>query len=89
MLGSVPFGLDLAEIRAKSCTGCLSMPRNVPGEQIGSIVGAIVAPEAWMDRMLIKILRAHEAERVRRERSGIGLRIVHTLRKQIDAYASP
>ena len=40
-----------------------SMPCHVPDEQIGRIVGAIVLPDAWMDRVLAKIHFADEVIR--------------------------
>ena len=41
----------------------------IPDEQIGRIVGAVVLPDAWMDRVLAKIQLGGEVERVNEERS--------------------
>ncbi len=45
-----------------------SMACDVPDNQIGRIVQAIVLPEAWMDRVLACIHLADDVERVRHER---------------------
>ena len=43
----------------------------VPDRQIGRIVGAIVLPESWMDRLLAKIQLADEVRRVNKERQKV------------------
>ena len=40
----------------------------MPGEQVAQIVGSIVLPEAWMDRVLAKIHLADEVNRIGQER---------------------
>ncbi len=45
-----------------------SIPCDVPDNQVGRIVQAIVLPEAWMDRVLARIHLADDVERVRHER---------------------
>ena len=45
-----------------------SMPCDVPDNQIGRIVQAIVLPEVWMDRVLARIHLADDVERVQHER---------------------
>ena len=45
-----------------------SMACDVPDNQVGRIVQAIVLPEAWMDRVLARIHLADDVERVRHER---------------------
>jgi len=45
-----------------------SMPCSVPDDQIGRVVGVIVLPEAWMDRVLARIHLADEVERIQQER---------------------
>ena len=45
---------------------------SVPDEQIGRIVGAIVLPDVWMDRVLAKIHVADEVEKVQKERGLVG-----------------
>ena len=44
------------------------MPCQIPDEQVGKIMGAIVLPEAWMDRVLAKVHLADEVKRVEQER---------------------
>ena len=46
-----------------------------PDEQIGRIVGAIILPAAWMDRVLATIHLADEVERVKGERIGAEQRL--------------
>jgi len=45
-----------------------SLPCHVPDDQIGQIIGALVLPEAWMDRVLAKIHLADEVNRIGQER---------------------
>ena len=45
-----------------------SMPCAVPDDQMGRIMGAIVLPEAWMDRVLARVHLADEVERIGHER---------------------
>ena len=52
-----------------------SMPCRVPDEQMGLIVGAIVLPGTWMDRMLAKIHLADEVQRIQQEREQAGQRL--------------
>ena len=52
-----------------------SMACHVPDEQMGRIVGAIVLPEAWMDRVLAKIHLADEVQRVAQERDQVQQRL--------------
>ena len=41
-----------------------SMPCSVPDDQMGRIVGAIVLPEDWMERVLARIHLVDEVERI-------------------------
>ena len=43
----------------------------VPDEQIGLIMGAIILPDSYMDRLLAKIHLADEVKRVNRERQKV------------------
>ncbi len=58
--------------RSRSHTDCRadgkSIACNVPDEQMGRIVSAIVLPDAWMDRVLAQIQLADEVKRVAQER---------------------
>ena len=45
-----------------------SIPCDVPDDQIGKIVSAIVLPKAWMDRVLAQVHLADEVKRVKLER---------------------
>ena len=48
-----------------------SIPCDVPDEQMGRIVSAIVLPEAWMDRVLARVHLADEVKRVQTKRGEI------------------
>ena len=52
----------------------------VPDEQIGRIVGAVMLPEAWLDRVLAQVHLADEvkADQRRKERSGASSQTVGT-----------
>ena len=52
-----------------------SMPCHVPDDQIGRIVGAIVLPETWMNRVLAQVHLADEVKRVAQERKGTEQRL--------------
>ena len=45
-----------------------SLPCSVPDDQIGRIIGALVLPDAWMDRVLAKIHLADEVERIHHQK---------------------
>ncbi len=47
----------------------------VPDEQIGRIVGALVLPETWLDRVLAQVHLADEAKRINEERKGVNHRL--------------
>ncbi len=59
-----------------------SMPCHVPDDQIGQIIGAIVLPEAWMDRVLARIHLADDVKRVRQER----VKVQHRLKRLGEVY---
>ena len=61
-----------------------SMPCQVPDDQIGKIVSAIVLPEAWMDRVLARIHLADEVERVASERKETEQRLKRLGRAYVD-----
>ena len=44
-------------------------------KQMGKIMGAIVLPDSWMDRLLAKIQLADEVKRVNRERKKVEIRL--------------
>ena len=52
-----------------------SMPGEVPDEQMGRIISAIVLPEAWLDRVLAQVHGADEVKRVERERDQVQQRL--------------
>ena len=52
-----------------------SMPGEVPDEQMGRIISAIVLPEAWLDRVLAQVHGADEVKRVERARDQIQQRL--------------
>ena len=47
----------------------------VPDEQMGMIIGAIILPDSWMDRLLARIQLADEVKRVNRERKKVETRL--------------
>ena len=51
------------------------MPGEVPDEQMGQIISAIVLPEAWLDRVLAQVHGADEVKRVERERDQVQQRL--------------
>ena len=65
-----------------------SMPCQVPDEQISKIVGAIVLPEAWMDRVLAKIHLADEVNRIGQERLQAEQRLRRLGRAYVDGIYS-
>ena len=48
---------------------------DVPDDQIGKIVSAIVLPDAWMDRMLAQVHLADDVKRVAHERNDADQRL--------------
>jgi len=61
-----------------------SIPCDVPDNQVGRIVQAIVLPEAWMDRVLAHIHLADDVERVRHERTQTQQRLKRLGRAYVD-----
>ncbi len=55
---------------------------------MGRIVGALVLPEAWLDRVLAKIHMVDEAERVRQERDQVQQRLKRLGRTYVDGLCS-
>ena len=47
----------------------------MPDEQIGRIVGAVVLPEAWLDRVLAQVHLADEVKRISEERKEVQRRL--------------
>ena len=47
----------------------------VPDEQIGRIVGAVMLPEAWLDRVLAQVHLADEVKRINEERKEVERRL--------------
>ena len=52
-----------------------SMPCEIPDEQMGRIISAIVLPEAWLDRVLAQVHGVDEVKRVERERDQVQQRL--------------
>ena len=53
-----------------------SISCEVPDEQVGKIMGAIILPESWMDRLLVKIQLADEVKRVNKERKKVEQQLI-------------
>ena len=47
------------------------MPCDIPDEQMGRIIGAIMLPEAWQERLLAKLHLVDEVNRVEQEREQV------------------
>ncbi len=60
----------------------------IPDEQMGRIVGAIILPDAWMDRVLAKIHLADEVERVKQERTQAEQRLRRLGKAYVDGLYS-
>ena len=52
-----------------------SIPCEVPDDQMGKIVSAIVLPETWMDRVLAQVHLADEVKKIQQERVKIEQRL--------------
>ena len=52
-----------------------SMPCQIPDEQMGQIISAILLPESWVDRILAQVHLADEVKRVDQERVTVGQRL--------------
>ena len=48
-----------------------SISCDIPDEQVGRIISAIVLPEAWLDRVLTQVHLADEVKRVEREKAQV------------------
>ena len=65
-----------------------SLPCHVPDDQIAQIVGAIVLPDVWMDRVLAKIHLADEVNRIGQERQQAEQRLQRLGRAYVDGLYS-
>ena len=63
-----------------------SMFCEVPDEQMGEIISAIVLPEAWVDRVLAQVHLADEVERVGRERKKAEQRLRRLAQVYVDGH---
>ncbi len=61
-----------------------SITCEVPDEQVGKIMGAIILPESWMDRLLAKIQLADEVKRVNKERKKVEQQLIRLGQVYID-----
>ena len=66
-----------------------SMPCSVPDEQIGRIVGAIVLPEAAMDRVLARIHLADAVKGADQERKALNQRLKRLGQVYLDGLLEP
>ncbi|HIM37555.1 MAG TPA: recombinase family protein, partial [Dehalococcoidia bacterium] len=78
--GSRGIGYCVGKSRSMACL--------VPDEQMGRIIGAIVLPDAWMDRVLSKIHVAGEAERLHQERVQVEQRLKRLGKAYVDGLYS-
>ena len=63
------------EGQATALAGAAPCPARSRDEQMGRIIGAIVLPDAWMERLLAKIHLADEVKRVEQERGHVDQRL--------------
>ena len=63
-----------------------SMFCEVPDEQMGNIISAIVLPDAWVDRVLAQVHLADEVERVGRERKKAEQRLRRLAQVYVDGH---
>ena len=61
-----------------------SITCEVPDQQVGMIMGAIILPESWMDRLLAKIQLADEVKRVNKERKKVEQQLIRLGQVYID-----
>ncbi len=52
-----------------------SVPCDLPDDQMGQIIGALVLPESWFDLLLARVHMADEVKRVERERKQVDQRL--------------
>ena len=65
------------------------MPCEVPDEQIGKIVSAIVLPDAWVDRVLAQVQLADEVKRTEKEREQVRQRLGRLGQTYVDGLVTP
>ena len=65
-----------------------SKPCSVPDDQMGRIIGAIVLPNAWMDRVLARIHLADEVERIQQGRQQAEQRLKRLGKAYVDGLYS-
>ena len=65
-----------------------SMFCDIPDEQMGNIISAIVLPEAWVDRVLAQVHLADEVERVDRERKKAEQRLRRLAQVYVDGHVA-
>ena len=78
--GSRGVGYCVGKSRSMSCA--------VPDDQIGRLVGAIVLPDAWMDRVLARVHLADEVDRIHRERQQTEQRLKRLGKAYVDGLYS-
>ena len=66
--------------------GSGSMFCEIPDEQMGKIISAIVLPDAWIDRVLAQVHLADEVERVSRERKKAEQRLRRLVQVYVDGH---
>ena len=63
-----------------------SMFCEIPDDQMGKIISAIVLPDAWVDRVLAQVHLADEVERIGRERKKLEQRLRRLAQVYVDGH---
>ena len=58
----------------------------IPDQQMGEIISAIVLPDAWVDRVLVQVHLADEVKRVTHERKKVEQRVRRLAQVYIDGH---
>ena len=63
-----------------------SIPCDIPAEQVGRVISAIVLPEAWLDRVLTQVHLADEVKRVEQEKGQVQQRLQRLTQVYVDGH---
>ena len=63
-----------------------SIPCDIPAEQVGRVISAIVLPEAWLDRVLTQVHLADEVKRVEQEKGQVQQRLPRLTQVYVDGH---
>ena len=66
-----------------------SIPCDVPDDQMGKIVSAIILPDAWIDRVLAKVHLADEIQQIAQARKDTEQRLKRLVQVYLDGLRTP